>query len=223
MSLPSSGYTALTGLSSLRQLTLSSCGHLPACLSQLTGLEGLNIDDREAFIADSDAAKATIVQAVGQLTNLAHLAVIDVKAEGLEQTFPILPGLHSLGWLTLDLPGDAALPAGGWLANLQRPALPIRQLHNSLCALDSARQLQRLILRIDEGAEMLPRVLRWAARRRALQELLLGMSPNELYKHLDDILELQRCVPRLRIKAPPGIACRGVMRAGSQNLQLYKQ
>jgi hypothetical protein len=38
------GYTGLTALSSLRRLALSTCAHLPACLSQLTGLEALSVD-----------------------------------------------------------------------------------------------------------------------------------------------------------------------------------
>jgi hypothetical protein len=199
----SSGYTVLTGLSSLRQLTMTSCTHLPACLSQLTGLEALTIDDREEHIADADAAEATIVQAVGQLRNLPHLAVINVKAEGLEQTFPSLSRLCQLGWLTLDPTTDAALPAGGWLTDLRRLALSICQLHNSLEALESARQLQALALNIDENSELLPRVLRWAARRPALTELYLGIPPDQLYMHFGDILELQRCTPELRITAAP--------------------
>jgi hypothetical protein len=41
-------FTALTALGSLRRLALSSCTFLPACLSQLTGLEALSIGDPES-------------------------------------------------------------------------------------------------------------------------------------------------------------------------------
>ena len=205
MSTTGSGYTALTGLSSLRELTLDSCEHLPACLSQLTGLADLTIDDREGLIQDADAAGAAIVQAVGQLTNLDCLIVIDVRSEGLERTFPSLSRLRSLYWVALDLPAGVALPAGGWLANLQLLGMPIRLLHNSLAALDSARQLQTLALSVEEGSELLPRLLRWVARRPVLEQLMLGISPEELYRHLGAILELQRCMPHLRITAARNI------------------
>ena len=102
---------------------------------------------------------------MGQLTDLTHLALALYEVEGLVVALASLPRLRSLWWLAAGQPADAALPAGGWLANLLRLALPIRQLHNSAAALASARQLQTLAVDAVDDSDLLPEVLRWAARR----------------------------------------------------------
>ena len=99
-----------------------------------------------------------------------------------------------------------ALPAGGWLTNLRRLALPIRQLHNSAAALASARQLQTLAVDAVDDSDLLPEVLRWAVRRPTLELVLLQLSRDpELRRHLDAILEVQRSAPQLRIQHCPDI------------------
>ena len=205
------GFTALTALRSLRRLALSCCTYLPACLSQLTGLEALTIDDPEGCREDleEDVAVAAVVQAVGQLTSLTHLALVHYDAQGLEQTLPFLTRLRSLWWLPYELPLSAPLPAGAWLTNLRRLALPMWQLHSSLAALGSACQLQALAIggiAASCSNSLLPAVLRWAARRPALEDLILDISNEGLGNHLPYILELQRSAPRLRIEQERDLA-----------------
>ena len=204
---PGSGYTTLTALSSLRRLALSSCRHLPACLSQLTGLEALSIDDPERCREDSEEELSAVVEAVGLLTSLTHLAFAHYDPPGLEEALPRLPRLRSLWCLPIRPPVEEALPAGGWLTNLQRLGLPIRHLHNSLPALASARQLQTLAINAfaEDHAEpdLLPGVLRWAAQRPALREVFVDISDSDLCRQFPTIMEVQRSVPSLRIERHP--------------------
>ena len=143
---------------------------------------------------------------MGQLTDLTHLALAHYDVEGLEVALASLPRLRSLWWLAAEQSIDAVLPAGGWLTNLRRLALPIRQLHNSAAALASARQLQTLAVDAVDDSDLLPEVLRWAARRPTLELVLLQLSRDpELRRHLDAILEVQRSAPQLRIQHCPDI------------------
>jgi hypothetical protein len=150
-------------------------------------LEALTIQDPEGWREDFDEDVAASMEAVGLLTNLTHLALAHYNIGGLQVSPPSLPGLRSLWWLAAGQPADAALPAGGWLANLLRLALPIRQLHNSRLALTSARQLQAQA--IDADANLLPVVLRWASHKPNLQLVLLQVSNDaQLGRHFDAIL-----------------------------------
>jgi hypothetical protein len=204
------GITALTALSSLRRLALSSCTFLPACLSQLTGLEALSIGDPESCRDDSAEDAATVVQAVSLLTNLTHLALARYDVGGPGQILPSLPRLRSLWWLRFGLqpPMGGLLPAFGWLTKLQRLALPIHYLHSCLAALTGACQLQTLAVDANAPEEpdlsgLLPGVLRWAAQRPDLTELFLEISDKNLIRHFPAVMDVQRAVPSLRIERHP--------------------
>ena len=199
-------YNELTALSSLRWLELVWCAHLPPCLSQLTRLEALTLeDDGSCHIHGGTAVEdiESIVQAVSQLTNLTHLALAGYPQQPDPGRLAALSHLRSLWWLARARSEDAALPAGAWLANLRRLALPVRQLHNSLPALAGARHLQCLAMTMfaQDNSDLLPEVLRWAAQRPALELVLLQVFDDaQLGRHFDAILEVQRSVPRLRIE-----------------------
>ena len=195
-SLPS-GFPVLTRLGSLRRLALSD-SHLPACLSQLTGLEALSIDAFEDT-PDITERAATLVHSMSLLTNLTHLALAGFATPGLEAAFPSLRRLRSLWWFTCAEPEAEALPAGGWLGSLQRLAMPIRELHGSLPALGSAHGLRILGIDAYECSDLLPAVLRWTAQRPSLEEVVLEVSNDELGSHFSAIMAVQRTVPRLRI------------------------
>jgi hypothetical protein len=192
------GFTVLTRLSSLRRLALSD-SHLPACLSHLTGLEALSIDAFEEA-PDITEGAAALVHSMSQLTNLTHLALAGFVTPGLEAAFPSLRRLRSLWWFTCGEPSEGALPGGGWLGSLQRLAVPIRELHSSLPALGSARGLRILGIDAYECSDLLPAVLRWAAQRPSLEEVVLEISSEELNSHFQAIMQVQRSVPRLRIE-----------------------
>ena len=197
------GYAMLTSFSSLRQLALSSLSHLPACMSLLTGLEALSIND-PGWLAQQDEDVAASMEAVGQLTNLTHLALADyVHAPG-PGFLTTLSRLRSLWWLPYAQSIDAALPAGAWLANLRQLALPITQLQSNLAALASARQPQTLAIDAHAESHLLPEVLRWAARQPRLALVLLRVVDDaQLGKHFADFMEMQRSGPRLRIERHP--------------------
>ena len=191
--------TVLTTLSSLRRLALSSVADLPACLSQLVELEALSIEDPLSVEEDGHGDAAVLVQAVGTLTRLTHLALAHYDAPGLEAALPSLPALRSLRWLPNDPSVFVVLPAGSWLTNLQCLALPIHLLVNSLAALESAPQLHTLAAdSIASGsAAMLPWVLRWAAQRPSLADLVVRVSDKDLGSQFNAVMEVQESGPSL--------------------------
>lgn len=199
-----SGAVLATLSSSLRRLAISYCVHLPACLSQLRGLEALSILGCDMEWEVLEDGNGHLVPALGLLTSLTHLALGHFAAPGSESALTNLTRLRSLWWLPFVLSRGVALPAGSWNSSLQLLALPIDLLHNSLAALGGARQLQTLAIDA-HNTSLLPRVVRWAAQRPALEGCVAQVPDEDLSEQFDVWMEVQRSAPRLCIQRHPDL------------------
>lgn len=143
---------ALSG--TLRRLAVRGCnGWLPRCLSTLTSLQELTIDDPNAATDDSSPMPCcrrsgrgleAALPAMQQLTKL-ELST----APGLDAppaALASLTRLHTLmfqpGWY-LPESKQAALPGGQWLASLRRVLVPAGVLERSAAVLAAAPDLLR--------------------------------------------------------------------------------
>ncbi|KAL4440523.1 hypothetical protein ABPG75_003524 [Micractinium tetrahymenae] len=78
------GLDLLAGLPSLRRLSLLLCSSWPACLSQLTALEALELDNTASMevegdtgnLADAGAAAEALAAALPRLARLSHLLLV---------------------------------------------------------------------------------------------------------------------------------------------------
>jgi hypothetical protein len=194
----------LMRLQGLRRLQLSSVLFLPDCLPQLTQLTALEVSDSLKY--HSGNSEFDLVEAaLQQLSQLQHLT-LGPNISGLDSPPAALvcfPALHTLCWRqgsSIDFPTSSILPAGTWLASLQRLVAPAQILANSLPALAVAQQLECVgveCLGGDDAATLA--VIRWAAHRSSLRHLLLQTDavPAAL---CDAVLETQRRCPALLFK-----------------------
>lgn len=189
---PSDAYGVLARASSLRQLTLSTCQALPACLSALCGLGALCIDDGAGVMDHSEGEPAAILAAaLPRLTRLTQLALVASRrsddAEGPAAASPLAPVLlaglegHSqLRSLLLDSPSQAGLQLPASLSGLRQLAVPAQLLEASHPALQAATGIRLLgVLRCDDVAEPaigVAHALVSAVRLPQLDRLLLEAS-----------------------------------------------
>lgn len=147
------GVGLLARLPRLRSAAFTSCEWLPACLSRLTGLQRLCINDM-AVTVDSQA-----LLHLTQLTCLALMQVTDEAADieeaALAAVLPRLPQLRALAWFVMGpvRPDGRSqelvpLPGGAWLGRLQHLEAEDWQLAASL---PFATSLQRLGVDADLG------------------------------------------------------------------------
>lgn len=131
------GYAPLARLTRLQHLDLSRiCGPMPECLSRLTQLRFLAIDYRGDF---ADEAMEVVGRQLPYLSHLTRLQ-LDITTD----TALALTTLCHLNSLRCNTTDGTALPAGPWLATLQRLVAPSKLIVDSLDALASAPQLERL-------------------------------------------------------------------------------
>lgn len=209
------GYEALTAVISLRSLLLHSCGALPACLPQLTGLETLSILDIDDLMDHSEGEPAATLEAAWpHLTGLTRLELAGPFGPWpiIPATLPHLAGhsrLHSL-LLTADIAGTQ-LPVG--LSGLCLLAAPAQLLAASLPALTAASSLQKLVLlscdsllgiEDSDQAKLLSDLLAVTVRLPQLGRLVLEAS-NEHAGAVQDVL-LAAC--SLQAQQGPGVPAR---------------
>lgn len=196
-------YAPLTRLSLTRLDLCGECSVVPSCLSTLTTLQALTVDDSSA--TDEEAEALMAAQLCGALPHLSQLTFL---ALNLDRDTPLqhLTALHSLHTLCWRSGGDVALPPGPWLASLASLAAPLPLLASNLPLLSTASQLQQICaygtVCVQEVWPQLRQLLRWAPRQPSLRRLLLG------FKQLDavawgEVAASTRAQPALYIE--PGI------------------
>lgn len=126
-------FEGLTRLSVLTDLTLTTAGELPDCLSALTQLRALHLEaspfawhaedwELEELLGWERFQLAPVLR---QLTRLTRLFVVEPPPN--TQAFPAaltaLSQLRRFGWVGSS-PENPRLPAGQWLAGLQQLTLP---------------------------------------------------------------------------------------------------
>lgn len=194
-----SSFGVLTSLGALTFLDLSRTAHLPACLSQLTQLRSLAVQESEVLaFADEGAA---LTDALPHLRQLTQLQVVCYDSLLSTTNLAALTNLRALFWFQLYDTGDdePPLPAGPWLAGLQQLHCDASLLAGSgLAALSAAQQLQQLLLVITRQPQ-LAGVLSWAAGSPSLTRLVLGVEASMPVARYARILDAQRLFPQLRI------------------------
>ncbi|KAL4425647.1 hypothetical protein ABPG75_009663 [Micractinium tetrahymenae] len=199
---PSAGYWALAQLPSLRRLVIRNCTSWPACLSSLTRLEALALDDEEVeLLTGADEQGSDIIAAaMPRLRHLTLLALDSVHGEPLvPAALTCLTGLHSFHWLE---GGGGALPPGSWLCSVRQLAANAACIADSLPALAAATQLEQLgaLFGGDQSEDdRFPDVLCAAAHLPALQRLVLRGSRELFGDNVEALLAAQRARPALQI------------------------
>lgn len=197
------GACILEQLSGITALCVSGYGSRPpSCLSRLTQLRSLHLSchPEEEFLSGADAeALCAALPALQQLTHLSLEHTLERPPSALTS----LRRLHSFGFLNCRrLPADAHLPAGPYLATLQRLAGDCSFLGASLPALSaSASQLQELgvlcVLESEQQAAL--SILRWAAGRPSMRTVRLEyLHGGSMQQAAED---LARQHPRLSLQA----------------------
>ena len=137
---PSSGYSPLAELGSLRRLKLTEC-KLPGSLPQLTWLEALQISD----LTDAAASWEALEAGLQPLAGLTHLTIeprgslLPLACPRIPPTLQGLTSLRRLYWgADVAAPQNPALPAGPWLSTLRQFALPLEMAAANLRLLQSA-------------------------------------------------------------------------------------
>lgn len=203
-------------MSSLEELTLFRCSHLPTCLPQLSTLRALRLDSTPLVLAVPDEVAvlellapgmqaleqlAAGLQALAPLAHPTHLA-----PEGMPALPPTITGLTQLRALYwgAERPREPRLPAGPWTAGLQQLALSSHVAANSLAVLSAATRLECLAAfgsyeMEDAAAEL--QVAAWAAKHPGLRRLAVSNGNScELREELDAGLAQLRLPPTLSIE-----------------------
>ncbi|PRW33536.1 Cellulose synthase [Chlorella sorokiniana] len=181
--------------STLTALNLTVLDDMPDCLSRLTGLRSLTIDDCEGSLWEPD--DSVLERALPQMQ---HLTAVYLFSGGLPDTPAALSSLQHLdtvcwsGWDNKPQP----LPGGPWLARLRRLVLSCHFLSDaaSLATLSGAQRLERLGIRdtcefehFSRGPNMRPevksyrdaevaKIIAWTKKHTSLQLLaLIKLSP----------------------------------------------
>ena len=195
-------YSPLTQLTGLTRLHLVHCRHVPACLSQLTGLKALACEDARA---DDIQPWETVLP---RLTRLTFLALTQMSGQLSVAPLASLTNLRSLYWQAGNVVHGTALPSGPWLAGLRRLfCSPTWLLEASLPALaGGAQQLELLVLRAFEDGQVdaTERIIHWAAGRPSMRKVLLvtehGRSGQMPFPVCAAALEAQRRRPDMLVQ-----------------------
>ncbi|PRW32686.1 LRR receptor-like kinase family [Chlorella sorokiniana] len=145
------GFAVLTRLGQLAKLVLQYNSYLPACLPQLTGLEGLCLEEA-SDIMQPEAAHGAIEDALGHLTQLTSLCILEEPDRCPPPA--AVAGLSRLQRCCLgsaDYAGNPemppiALPPGPWAASLRELGASLDVLQHSAGTLAAATQLTRLAI-----------------------------------------------------------------------------
>ncbi|PRW58954.1 disease resistance N [Chlorella sorokiniana] len=123
----------------LTQLTLESCMHIPASLSQLTQLRVLRVEGTPEYEQEYPESRQALLGA------LCHRME---WVGGVPAEVGSLPQLANFCWRhgSSEELQDLQLPAGAWLASLRQLALPLDMAAASLQRLTAARQLECLVI-----------------------------------------------------------------------------
>lgn len=167
------GMALLERLPRLQSAAFSSCFALPGCLSRLTGLLRLCLNQQTVYARDVDA-----LPHLSQLTCLALMGVTDEDG-ALAAALPDMPQLRALAWFVYgaEVPHEVGqpllpVPSGPWLGSLQHLEADYWHL---AAALPCATSLQQLSLAADwlsgEAMSRLTGVVRCAAALPLLREL----------------------------------------------------
>lgn len=203
----SSGYSALLHLPSLRHLELYRCHSLPACLSQLTQLEALVIDDHCGALGlvdpeEEDGLSATdiVAAALPRLQQLTYLALDSTHPRAsLPVELTNLTNLRSFYWLEA---GGGVLPPGAWLSGVRRLAAVAGCVADSLPALAAATRLEFLGLHYLNGVPQsaVAGMLQGVASLPAMRRILLHGTHASFGKNAQALLDAQRQHPHLTFK-----------------------
>lgn len=165
----------------MQELIVRHCHEFPSVLGSLTSLVRLCLLISEGGLEPlpDQTPERTLAEALPRLQRLRHLALGPMP--GCMRPRAALSGatqLQSFLWLENEVPSapDAALPAGPWLAGLQRLSAPASVLANSLTALASAISL--VFLGMDafwlaDGNSTPAELVLWAADLPQLQHFVL--------------------------------------------------
>ncbi|PRW33572.1 F-box LRR-repeat 21 isoform A [Chlorella sorokiniana] len=175
LSLPTAGaheHAPLARLhSNLTALTLVEPGGLPECLSQLTGLRSLTIDDSDAQLGEPDAA--VLAKALGQMQQLTQVCVIVPWLPCSLSALSSLRHIDTVCWQDT-ASGAQPLPGGSRLGQLRRLAVAGYYLWDaaSLATLSGALQLERLgVTHTHTGySEMEGQLSVWVQARRSSRD-----------------------------------------------------
>ena len=175
-------YSPLHGLSalrSLRKLWINCAAAPPSCLSLLTSLQRLTLNDYKGGFGEEDLEE--LRSALPQLQQLTGL-VIEV---GVQLTFPrsddqaafaACPQLVSLRFDAWMRDGPPCSLTGPWLVRLRCLAAPLHVIAASWPALSStATQLRQLGLHCDceDDADLACQVAGWAEQHTPLRRLIV--------------------------------------------------
>lgn len=172
------GYAPLSGLTSLECLSVSRCPSFPvALLAHLPSLAALQLHDTPPLNGAGEAAACAQLQ--GALPALApRLTHLVLRCSQLWSSVPpALTALTCLRCLAWDgpPPSSPALPAGAWLAGLQRALLPADMAAARLAREGAPQhaQLEMLLLHplCPGGLPAYRSLLRWAPCQPALRHL----------------------------------------------------
>ncbi|KAL4440520.1 hypothetical protein ABPG75_003521 [Micractinium tetrahymenae] len=194
---------ALASLPSLRSLALLQCFTWPDCISQLTGLEALTLNDArsilDAMVEDPGASTAAVAAALPQLQRLTHLALVwPVGYPAPLAELAAMSSLRSLFWPA----AGWELPAGAYLSSLTRlvtraEALPALAPAEAAEAAPSLRFLGLWCEEQDEAA--LHGTLRWLSQLPPLRRALLAASEARFGRCVQAVVGAQRAAPHLAI------------------------
>ena len=176
---PADAYNFLTSLPLLRCLHLNSVAHMPACLSELTGLEELYCIN-SAQLDGAQQASATLNAALLQLTRLTSLHLDNTPHHcGLP---PAAANLGSLQRCFFDAADASAepepLPVGPWCGSLRLLGAPATSLLCSTEFMAAASCLEHLCLNSLSSASAAPPAT-VLARLYALRRLEMDTSGQE--------------------------------------------
>lgn len=200
---PSSGYSALSQLSSLTRLALHACDTLPESLSQLTALEHCALiatpsclqrpgaqDDGSMPVMDAptdslDAALAPLTRLTTLLCDYSELHAFSMRFDRLPAALAGLAQLQQLAFMVDPAPLDASLPAGPWLSRLTTLVLPAAVIKHNLALLDMASQLSCLGPSDSWGdsdddtdtLNSIATILSWAAHHPSISRVVLNCFP----------------------------------------------
>jgi len=199
-------YSGLMQLTNMQRLVLSGCTSVPECLGQLTSLQALHLDNARRCLDDSDSAN--LAAALPHLTCLTQLALqshceseLDEGLHAPPRELAGLTQLRRLAWIGGAADG-ATLPAGPWLAGLERLVAPSFLLGASLQQLFAAPQLSHLGVTFvcATHAEAVTSLLCWAVNRPSLLHLTLHSETGSIPASISSAaVPVQRCRPALLI------------------------
>ncbi len=181
----------LCSLTCLRMSGFST--RAPRCLGALTQLRSLQLARPRGDELFSSAEAELLHGALPVLQHLTHLG-LELVLLSPPASLASLRQLRSFGFLSYEDPDDAEdpgqLPAGPWVAGLQRLAGSCSLLTASLPVLEAASQLQELGLLVVADSQQLAAlsILQWAAGRPALRRVsvdCLGRSGGSVRRAVD--------------------------------------